>query len=114
MKEEGVGSRTILDGLDTEQELLDARSNLVMAARNEIVASMELRRAVGTLTVDTLGLRVSPTIPKSTIAACATSGGASPSPTSDLSRPHPTAFSVRPARLWPGSCRPTPRPCVRL
>ena len=57
-QEEQVGSRTILDVLDAEQELLDARSNLVVATRNEVVASLELRQAVGTLTARALVLPV--------------------------------------------------------
>ncbi len=57
-QEEQVGSRTILDVLDAEQELLDARHNLVVATRNEIVASMELRQTVGTLTARALRLPV--------------------------------------------------------
>ena len=57
-EEQQVGSRTILDVLDAEQELLDARSNLAMATRNEIVASLELRQVVGTLTVQALALPV--------------------------------------------------------
>ena len=45
VQEEQVGSRTILDVLDAELELLellDTRSNLVVATRNEVVANLEL------------------------------------------------------------------------
>ncbi len=58
IQEEQVGTRTILDVLDAEQELLDARSNLVVATRNEVVASMALRQVVGTLTARALALPV--------------------------------------------------------
>ena len=64
VQEEQVGSRTILDVLDAEQELLDARSNLVVATRNEVVASLELRQVVGTLTAHALALPVTPYDPE--------------------------------------------------
>lgn len=64
VQEEQVGSRTILDVLDAEQELLDARSNLVVATRNEVVASLELRQVVGTLTARALALPVTPYDPE--------------------------------------------------
>ncbi len=64
VQEEQVGSRTILDVLDAEQELLDARSNLVVATRNEVVASLELRQVIGTLTAHALALPVTPYDPE--------------------------------------------------
>jgi len=57
-EEAKVGSRTLLDVLDAEQELLDARVGLVTAKRDEIIASFELRRALGDLTAAKLKLRV--------------------------------------------------------
>ena len=57
-REASVGSRTVLDVLDAEQELLDANVNLVRAERDEVVASFELLEAVGKLTAKTLGLAV--------------------------------------------------------
>jgi len=53
-----VGSRTVLDVLDAEQELLDARVSLVRAERDEMVASYQLRSAVGRLTAESLSLPV--------------------------------------------------------
>lgn len=53
-----VGSRTVLDVLDAEQELLDARVNLVTALRDEVVAAYQLRAATGDLTARKLGLPV--------------------------------------------------------
>lgn len=53
-----VGSRTVLDVLDAEQELLDARVSLVRAKRDEVVATYTLRAAVGQLTANQLGLPV--------------------------------------------------------
>jgi outer membrane protein len=57
-QEAAVGSRTVLDVLDAEQELLDARVSLVRAQRDEVVASFELRAAVGELTAQKLNLPV--------------------------------------------------------
>ena len=53
-----VGSRTTLDVLDAEQELLDARVALVIAQRNEVVAQYTLLAAIGGLTAEDLSLPV--------------------------------------------------------
>ncbi|HSR55656.1 MAG TPA: TolC family outer membrane protein, partial [Alphaproteobacteria bacterium] len=53
-----VGSRTVLDVLDAEQELLDAKVNLVRSERDELVAQFELKSAVGSLTAKELDLPV--------------------------------------------------------
>jgi TolC family type I secretion outer membrane protein len=58
-QETEVGSRTTLDVLDAEQELLDARVSLVSAERDEYVAGFELRSAIGLLTAADIGLPVS-------------------------------------------------------
>lgn len=55
-EEAKVGARTTLDVLDAEQEVLDARSNLVTARRDEYVAAYGLLASVGRLTVRHLGL----------------------------------------------------------
>jgi outer membrane protein len=57
-RENAVGARTILDVLDQEQELLDSQVNLVRAQRDEKVAALQLRSAMGTLTAVELGLPV--------------------------------------------------------
>lgn len=57
-QEAQVGSRTVLDVLDAEQELRDARVSLVRARRDVTVASFEVRRAVGTLVASRLALSV--------------------------------------------------------
>ena len=57
-EEANVGSRTLLDVLDAEQELLDARVGLVRSMRDELVATYKLRRAVGDLTAAKLSLPV--------------------------------------------------------
>ena len=57
-QEAEVGSRTVLDVLDAEQELLDARVALVAIERDEYVAGFDLRAAVGRLTAQDLGLAV--------------------------------------------------------
>lgn len=55
-QEAAVGSRTVLDVLDAEQELLDAQVNLVEAQRNETVARYDLIQAVGGLSAREMGL----------------------------------------------------------
>lgn len=62
-QEAQVGSRTTLDVLDAEQELLDARVTLVGARRNEMVAAYALLSAVGKLSVSELGLTVASVTP---------------------------------------------------
>jgi len=57
-REASVGSRTVLDVLDAEQELLDAKVSLVRAQRDEVVASFQLKEAVGQLTAANLSLPV--------------------------------------------------------
>ncbi len=53
-----VGTRTVLDELDAEQELLNARVDLVEAQRNEVVASLVLAASVGLLSAEPLELDV--------------------------------------------------------
>ncbi|WP_158045572.1 TolC family outer membrane protein [Skermanella pratensis] len=53
-----VGSRTTLDTLDSEQELLDARVELVRAQRDETVAAFAVLESTGQLTARQLGLQV--------------------------------------------------------
>lgn len=55
-EEAKVGARTTLDVLDAEQEVLDARSGLVTARRDEYVAAYGVLASVGKLTIDHLGL----------------------------------------------------------
>ena len=49
-REAQVGSRTVLDVLDAEQELLDSRVAHVRAQRDELVAVFELKEGMGQLT----------------------------------------------------------------
>ncbi len=51
-----VGTRTMLDVLDQEQELLNSRVNLVRAEHDEMVAVFQLLAACGQLTAQQLGL----------------------------------------------------------
>ncbi len=53
-----VGTRTVLDILDAEQDLLDSRVNAVKASRDEYVAILTLHKAVGGLTAADLTLDV--------------------------------------------------------
>jgi outer membrane protein len=57
-QEELVGQRTLLDVLDAEQELLDAKVSLERAQRDETVARFQLVAAIGSLTAQDLGLDV--------------------------------------------------------
>jgi outer membrane protein len=57
-QEQEVGSRTTLDVLNQQQELLNARVALVRSERDEIVASYSLLSAVGSLTAQNLELPV--------------------------------------------------------
>ena len=57
-EEANVGSRTPLDVLDAEQELLDARVGLILARRDELVATYALSEAIGELTAEELKLSV--------------------------------------------------------
>lgn len=55
-REAQVGSRTTLDVLDAEQELLQARVNLAGAQRDTAVYTYQLLAAIGQMTADTLAL----------------------------------------------------------
>jgi TolC family type I secretion outer membrane protein len=57
-QEAEVGSRTTLDVLDAEQELLNSSVSLVVAERDEYVAGYFLLAAVGRLTASYIGLNV--------------------------------------------------------
>lgn len=63
-EESTVGTRTVLDVLDAEQELLDAEVNLVRAERDKAVAVMQVRVAIGSLTAGALQLPVDRYDPK--------------------------------------------------
>ncbi|TVR99760.1 MAG: hypothetical protein EA406_02490 [Rhodospirillales bacterium] len=64
IQEQAVGTRTVLDVLDTQQDLLESQRNLVFARRDELRFAYEIRRAVGTLTVAMLDLPVEPYNPE--------------------------------------------------
>ncbi len=53
-----VGARTLLEVLNAEQDLLNARVSLVTSRRDEVVASYGLLSAMGRLTAQTLSLPV--------------------------------------------------------
>lgn len=57
-RESQVGSRTVLDVLNAEQELLNAQVNLVQAQHDETVAAFQLKSTVGQLTAQALALPV--------------------------------------------------------
>jgi outer membrane protein len=55
-EEAKVGARTTLDVLDAEQELLDARGDVVVSRRDEYIAAYSLLFSIGKLTTGHLGL----------------------------------------------------------
>lgn len=57
-QEASVGSRTVLDVLDAQQELLNANVSLVRSQRDELVAQFGLLAAVGGLTAKEIGLGI--------------------------------------------------------
>ena len=57
-EEARVGQRTTLDVLNAQQELLDARVNLITAQRDRVVASYNVLSSVGKLSARTLRLNV--------------------------------------------------------
>lgn len=57
-REAQVGSRTVLDVLDAEQEMLDSRVSLVTSERDEILAVYELKVSMGQLTAKDMRLPV--------------------------------------------------------
>ncbi len=61
--EAAVGERTTLDVLNADQELLNARVNLVRAQRDQLVAAYALKAATGRLTANALHL------PNATVSA---------------------------------------------
>ncbi len=63
-EEAKVGQRTTLDVLNSQQELLVARSNLVTAQRDRVVASYNVLASVGRLSAQTLSLKTATYNPK--------------------------------------------------
>ncbi len=57
-EEATLGARTTLDVLDAEQELLDARANLISAEVDEMIAAYTVLATIGQLTADSLKLNV--------------------------------------------------------
>lgn len=55
-QEAAVGARTVLDVLDAEQELFEARVNLVRAESQAATATFQLLRVAGLMTAEALGL----------------------------------------------------------
>ena len=57
-EEATLGSRTTLDVLNAEQELLDAKAGLIAAITDEYIAAYRVLAEMGELTVDQLNLPV--------------------------------------------------------
>ena len=57
-QESNIGSRTVLDVLDSEQELLDAQVRQVTAKRDTLIATYQVLSALGRLTAKDLGLPI--------------------------------------------------------
>lgn len=68
-EEAKLGSRTTLDVLDAEQELLNARSNVVSSERDEYVAAYAVLSAIGRLSVAGLGVNIEPYDPNENYVA---------------------------------------------
>nr|WP_319531930.1 TolC family outer membrane protein [uncultured Cohaesibacter sp.] len=64
IEEQKVGQRTLLDVLDSQAELIDARISLVQVQHDRIVASFAVASSVGSLSAENLKLRVSLYNPK--------------------------------------------------
>ena len=64
IREAKVGSRTVLDVLDAEQEHLDNQVSLVKVHRDEIVAAFTLMSAIGQMNQAGLNLNVKPYDPR--------------------------------------------------
>ena len=64
IREAKVGSRTVLDVLDAEQEHLDNQVALVRIHHDEIMAAFSLMSAVGSMNPEALSLSVKPYNPK--------------------------------------------------
>lgn len=58
LQEARVGSRTVLDTLNAQQDLLNAQTNLVSSQRDAVVSSYSLKSAIGQLSAQALGLGV--------------------------------------------------------
>jgi outer membrane protein len=63
-EEAKVGQRTTLDVLNSQQELLIARSNLVTAQRDRVVASYNVLASIGKLSAQSLSLKTATYSPK--------------------------------------------------
>ncbi|KAB7616192.1 TolC family outer membrane protein [Amylibacter sp. SFDW26] len=70
-EEAKLGARTTLDALNAEQELLEARSDLVSAIRDEYVNAYTVLSAMGLLTVDHLQLGIETYNPDTNYSAVA-------------------------------------------
>ena len=57
-EEARVGQRTTLDVLNAQQELLNARVNLITAQRDRVVASYAVVQSIGRLSSRSLGLNI--------------------------------------------------------
>ena len=57
-EEATLGARTTLDVLDAEQDLLDARTNVVAADTNQFIAAYQLLSSMGLLTTEELNLGI--------------------------------------------------------
>jgi len=63
-EEARVGQRTTLDVLNAQQELLNARINLITAQRDRVVASYNVAQATGRLSAASLALNIERYSPK--------------------------------------------------
>jgi outer membrane protein len=77
-EEATLGARTTLDVLDAEQDLLDARTNVVAADTAQFIAAYQLLSAMGLLTVTDLNLGITQYDPEAYYDAVRTAPAQSP------------------------------------
>jgi outer membrane protein TolC len=59
-----VGTRTTLDELNAEQELLDAKTDLAKSEHDRNLAVLQIKSAIGTLTAEGMALPLDPYDPR--------------------------------------------------
>ena len=59
-----VGTRTTLDELNAEQELLDAKTDLAKSEHDHALAILQIKSAIGALTAEGMDLHLNPYDPK--------------------------------------------------
>ena len=105
--ERTVGTRTVLEVLNAEQELLQSRVNLVTARRDNYVAGFQLLNAMGQAELRDLGLDGGPLYDPSTnyrrVVRAKSDWARDPNPTPVATRTVTTDAPLVPPPVTPGS-----------